>query len=109
MSRFKLSLFPYVDRLRKAADKEVEIDRILKEIDKEFFCSTEKHLSRVDKINIINHLQFVFCKKKGRRTDESTARTIPCYKYIPPEDIAYLTDNSEILKALEKAKKYLEV
>ena len=59
MSHFELSLLPYVECLRKATDKEAEVDCVLKEIDEELFRSTGKRLSKENKINIINRLQFI--------------------------------------------------
>jgi len=104
MSHFELSLLPYVECLRKATDKEAEVDCVLKEIDEELFRSTGKRLSKENKINIINRLQFIFQKENKKRFDESTARSADLCKYLLPGEIFYFTDNSKILDALEKTK-----
>ena len=104
MSNFRLSLPSYVERLRKAVDKEAEIGCVLKEIDENFFCSTEKHLSKDEKISIINCFQTYFRREIERKINESTDKVLPCYKYLPPDGILYFTDNSKILDALEKTK-----
>ncbi|WP_297701712.1 hypothetical protein [uncultured Fibrobacter sp.] len=95
MSLYEERKASYVYRLKKAADKEDELNKILNEFEN----------SR--KLEVVNDLENIFFREDFER---QLSRSLPDYgKCNERMFVLRCTNNSEILKALEKAKKYLEV
>ncbi len=95
MSLYEERNASYVNRLKNAFDKEDELNKILNEFEDS------------QKLEIVKNLENIFFSEElERRVPRSLPDLGKCYDRV---FILRCTDNSEILKALEKAKKYLEV
>lgn len=101
MSEGKISLLPYVQRIKQASNKEAEITRILNELDAEY------SLTKDQKIGIIGAFENYFQREDLRRQQSRTESYVPCKTRFDLDYIFRATDNSEILDALKHIKQFL--
>ena len=94
-----------IRKLKNASNKENEVVNIRKELEERF------NLTKPEIVLVIESLEKYFHNEEIKQLEKDFSRRYVAYseKSVNYEFNLGLTDNSEILKALEKAKKYLGV
>jgi len=100
MLKKRINLYPYIEDIKRAANKEDGIKKVLRELD--INCS----LTKTDELSIIEWLECYFQNEERKLQENfSIEKEFPCkggFEYkLPP---MRATDNSEILDALKNLK-----